>query len=413
MYESFIILLAVAALLTFINIKFLKLPTTIGLMILGICLSVLLLVIRHFDNELFIKLPHILKELDFHDFLMNILLSFLLFAGAVHIDIKTLDEVRIPVFVFAVIGTIISTFIIGYLSYLAFGLLGLNIPFLHCMLFGALISPTDPIAVLAIFKNYRLKKTLSTKIEGESLFNDGIGIVVFVTILQLIMGDEKGFSIQETSLLFLREAGGGILFGLLLGFFGLFFLKRLKKDPKTAVIITLVIATGGYAIANVIEVSGALAMVAAGLTIGNWVHKYAGIDTKTLITIFWEIIDEVFNSMVFVMMGLAILLIDPVAIDFLAAFFAIFIVLIGRFVSVFISRFLVRHNKFSKPWYSLKYTTIMTWSGLRGALAFALALSITPDLSGHFIVFLTYSVAAFSIIVQGLTIGKLVKKMKI
>jgi monovalent cation:H+ antiporter, CPA1 family len=413
MYESFITLLAVAALLTFINIKFLKLPTTIGLMILGMCLSCFLLIVRHFDYELFVKLPHILDELDFHDFLMNILLSFLLFAGAVHIDIKTLDAVRLPVFVFAIIGTIISTFIIGYLTYFVFGLLGLNIPLLHCMLFGALISPTDPIAVLAIFKNYHFKKTLSVKIEGESLFNDGIGIVVFVTIIQLIMGDERGFSIEETGLLFLREAVGGILFGLLLGFCGLFFLKRLKKDPKTAVIITLVIATGGYAIANTLEVSGALAMVAAGLTIGNWIHKYAGIETKTLISTFWEIIGEIFNSMVFVMMGLAILLIDPIAIDFVAAIFTIIIVLIGRFISVFISRFIVRHNKFSKPWYSLKYTTVMTWSGLRGALAFALALSITPDLNGHFIIFLTYSVAAFSIIVQGLTIGKLVKKFKI
>lgn len=413
MYESFITLLAVAALLTFINIKFLKLPTTIGLMILGICLSGLLLLIQHFDNDLLTSLPNILNELDFHDFLMNILLSFLLFAGAVHIDIKTLDEVRVPVFVFAVIGTFISTIIVGYLTYFVFGFLGLNIPLLHCMLFGALISPTDPIAVLAIFKNYHLKKTLSVKIEGESLFNDGIGIVVFVTIIELITGDEKGFSIEETGLLFLREAAGGILFGLLLGFCGLFFLKKLKEDPKTAVIITLVIATGGYAIANTIEVSGALAMVAAGLTIGNWVHKYAGIKTKTLIKIFWEIIGEVFNSMVFVMMGLAILLIDPIAIDYVAAIFTIIIVLIGRFVSVFISRFLVRHNKFSKPWYSLKYNTIMTWSGLRGALAFALALSITPDLNGRFIVFLTYSVAAFSIIVQGLTIGKLVKKLKI
>ncbi len=413
MYESFITLLAIAALLTFINIKFLKLPTTIGLMILGICLSGLLLLIRHFDNDLLTKLPNILVKLDFHDFLMNILLSFLLFAGAVHIDIKTLDMVRLPVFVFAVIGTIISTIIIGYLTYYVFGLLGLNIPLLHCMLFGALISPTDPIAVLAIFKNYHLKKTLSMKIEGESLFNDGIGIVVFITIIQIITGDEKGFSIEETGLLFLREAAGGIMFGLLLGFCGLLLLKKLKEDPKTAVIITLVIATGGYAIANTLEVSGALAMVAAGLTIGNWIHKYAGIETKTLITIFWEIIGEVFNSMVFVMMGLAILLIDPIAIDFVAAIFTIIIVLVSRFVSVFISRFLVRNNKFSKPWYSLKYTTIMTWSGIRGALAFALALSITPDLSGHFIIFLTYSVAAFSIIVQGLTIGKLVKKMKI
>ncbi len=413
MYQSFIMLLAVAALFAFLNTKFIKLPQTIGLMILGMGLSALLFLLKIIDFNLFLKLPQILGNLDFHDYLMNVILSFLLFAGSVHIDVKALDKERIPVFLFAIFGTIISTLLVGYMTYFVFGWIGIGIPLLYCMLFGALISPTDPIAVLSIFKNYNVNKSLTLRIEGESLFNDGIGIVIFVTILHLISGGEHDFSLGETAVLFLREAIGGILFGLLLGLISLYFLKQLVKEPKTGVLITLVVATGGYAVANAIDVSGALAMVAAGLTIGNWVNKYAGIENKTLIKTFWEILDEVFNSTLFVLMGLAIMLVDPNAVDFEAAILTIIIVLIARFVSVTIPFFLIKQKNHKFPWVNFKVVTIMTWSGLRGALAFALALSLGNSYNAHFIIFLTYTVAAFSIIVQGLTIGKLVKRLKI
>ncbi|MCF6171787.1 MAG: sodium:proton antiporter [Bacteroidales bacterium] len=411
MFDSIYLLLAIAALFSFLVVRYLKLPLTIGLMILGMALSVLLMGIRYFDSGLFNRLPNILENLNFHDFLMKGVLGFLLFAGAVHINVQALEKERIPVFVFAILGTLISTVVVGFAGFFVFGWLGMNIPLLHCMLFGALISPTDPIAVLSIFENYKVSPGIKMRVEGESLFNDGIGIVIFIVILRLITGGGAGFSTVQTALLFLREAVGGILFGLLLGMGGLYFLKQLKNEPKTAVLVTLVITTGGYALANTFEVSGALAMVASGLTIGNWVHRHAGHEIRTLMKVFWEIVDEIFNSMLFVLMGLAIVLIDAKVINFYAALLAIIIALIARFVSVYISSVLVRPKGRAGKSMDNKTIVLMTWSGLRGALAFALALSLGNKLHGHFFIFLTYSVAAFAIIVQGLTIGKLVRTL--
>ena len=414
MYQSFMILLALATLLTFINYRYLKLPLTIGLMILGIGISVIMIGIRQYFPFTFSLIPDVVEKIDFQDFLMNGILSFLLFAGSVHVDIKNLSKQRIPVFVFAVFGTILSTIIIGTLSYYVFGFIGLNIPLLYCMLFGALISPTDPIAVLAIFKSYNVRKDISTTVEGESLFNDGVGIVVFITILHLIKGGTESFSYDDIALLFLQEAVGGVAFGLLIGWVSILFLKKLKHDSKSAVMATLVVATGGYALANFIEVSGALAMVSAGLVIGNWANTKATKDTKTLLDSFWEVIDTVFNSSLFVLIGMMIIVIvDPSEMNFGAAGLAILIVLFGRFISVLLPYILVyKHSKIF-PWVNFRIVTILTWSGLRGALAFALALSIDDAYNKDFFVFLTYCVVAFSIIVQGLTIPKVIKAMKI
>lgn len=412
MYNSFIILLALAALLTFINSRYLKLPLTIGLMILGITLSIILMLVKHFLPDFFVLIPDIVHDIDFKNFLMNGILSFLMFAGSVRIDLKELSVERISVFMFSIFGTAISTLIIGTLTYLVFNLLELNISLLYCMLFGALISPTDPIAVMAIFKNFRIRKDISIKIEGESLFNDGIGIVIFLTVLNLINGGSDGFLLSKTALLFLREVGGGIAFGIIIGWISLQFLKELKQDADSGVMATLVVATGGYAMANILEVSGVLAMVAAGLTIGNWVNKNAEEETKKLISGFWEVIDSVFNSSLFVLMGMAIVLVDSTKINIIAAVCGIIIVLIARFVSVSIPYFIVDKSIKKFPWIDIKTVTVMTWSGLRGALAFALALSLVDDPHGNFIIFLTYCVVAFSIIVQGLTIPSIVKAMK-
>lgn len=414
MYQAFIILLALATLLTFINYRYLKFPLTIGLMIQGLSISIIMIGIRHFFPFNFTIIPDLVEKIDFQDFLMNGILSFLLFAGSIHIDIKNLNKERVPVLVFAIIGTLISTIIIGTLSFYIFGLLGLSIPFLYCLLFGALISPTDPIAVLAIFKNYNVRKDISTTVEGESLLNDGIGIVIFITVLHLIKGGMESFSYTETLLLFLREAIGGVAFGLIIGWVAVLFLKNLKHDAKSAVMATLVVATGGYALANYIEISGALSMVAAGLIIGNWVNTSALKDTKILLDSFWEVIDTIFNSSLFVLIGMmVIVIVDPSEMNLGAAGLAILIVLFGRFASVLLPYIIVykRQNKF--PWINFRVITILTWSGLRGALAFALALSIDDAYNKNFFVFVTYCVVAFSIIVQGLTIPKVIKKMKI
>ncbi|NOR86661.1 MAG: sodium:proton antiporter [Bacteroidales bacterium] len=409
MYYSFILLLAISTFFTIINRKYLKLPATIGILILGMLLSISILGFKFISEETYNSIPHILRHINFHDFLMNIILGFLLFAGAMNIDFKALKKEKWSIFLFAVLGTLISTTLIGFSTHFIFGLMSIHIPLSYCLLFGALISPTDPIAVLAIFKNYKISKSLSIKIEGESLFNDGVGIVIFITILSFIQGDHQGFELKETLVLFLREAVGGILFGIILGNISTFLLRQTNEDPKTGVMVTLVLVTGGWTIADMLEVSAALAMVAAGITVGIWLHKSAGEKLHHLIKVFWEILDEIFNNMLFVLMGLAIILIDSEVLNISMAIITILIVLTSRFISVAIPYSLIRNKVPSERKNKTKVVAMLTWSGLRGALAFALALSLESMPYGHIIIFLTYSVAGFSIIVQGLTIGKLVK----
>lgn len=409
MYYSFILLLSISTLFTIINRKYLKLPVTIGILLLGILLSLSFIGFKTIAPQIYDSAPHILKNINFHDFLMNIILGFLLFAGALHINLKALEKEKWSVFLFAVFGTAISTAVIGFSGFYIFQLIGFDIPLLYCFLFGSLISPTDPIAVLSIFKDYSIDKSLSIKIEGESLFNDGIGIVFFLTILSIIHAGIEEFSFSQTLLLFGREAIGGLLFGWMMGMIAQFFLNETKDDAKTAVMVTLVLVMGGWAVADFIEVSAALAMVTAGITVGQWIHHQAPEELKKFAFTFWDIMDEIFNNTLFVLMGLAIILIDPSVISFKLAAISIIIVLIARMISVSIPIFLLNSNKKRNVKGSFKLISILTWSGLRGALAFALALSLQDTPYGHTIIFLTYSVAAFSIIVQGLSVGKLLK----
>lgn len=414
MYYSFMVVLALATLFTFINKRYLKFQLTIGLMILGIAMSLVIAATKYFAPEFVTNIPHFVQDINFNKFLMNGILSFLLFAGSIHIDMKELKAEKISVFMFALIGTLISTFLIGTMMYYFFNMLGLvQISYLYCLLFGALISPTDPIAVLAIFKDYNVNKILTIKVEGESLFNDGIGIVIFVTILNLIQGSNAGFSVGDTMMLFLREAVGGIAFGLALGWLAVKIIKSQKNDVNNNIMVTLVVVTGGYAIANWLEVSGALSMVAAGLFIGNYINNKANQKLKDFMSNFWGIVDAVFNSTLFVLMGLSILLIDATVIDYRAAIVIIVIGLISRYISVAIPYAILDENRYNFPFFNAKTVAVMTWSGLRGALAFALALSVGNTENGHFFIFLTYCVVAFSIIVQGLSIPYLIKKWKI
>jgi CPA1 family monovalent cation:H+ antiporter len=340
-------------------------------------------------------------------------LPFLLFAGAIHIDFSELKKQKWSVFIFAFFSTLISTLLIGYLSFTAFNLLGIDLPLLYCMLFGALISPTDPIAVLSIFKNYKVRRSLTMKIEGESLFNDGLGIVVFITISGMIGSDAASVTPSEIVLLFLREAVGGIAFGLLVGWFAILILERITVN-KYAIYTTLLIATLSYSVANHLEVSGALAMVAAGIFIGNWMHTKAKPEIRTDTTKFWELIDELFNTMLFVLMGFSIIQINFDVVSVSAAIAAILIVVFSRFISVSIPYSLIGINKHKTKFQAgLKEILVLTWSGLRGGLAFALALSLINIEGGHFIIYITYAVAVFSIIVQGLSIGKLVTSLKL
>ena len=412
MYDVIIVLLVVSFVFLIVNAKLLKLPPSIGLLILGMVLSLSMLGFKNYIPTVYGAFPHFIEQINFNYFLMQMILPFLLFAGAIHINVSELKKQKVPVFVFAIFSTLISTLLVGYLSYFLFGALGIDLPLIYCMLFGALISPTDPIAVLSIFKNYKVKSSLSMKIEGESLFNDGIGIVIFLTISGMISKDGGTIDPLQTSMLFLREAVGGIAFGLATGWLALYIMKRVVA-PKYSVYVTFLIATFSYTLANKLEVSGALAMVSAGILTGNWLHTKAKPEIRKITDTIWEIIDEIFNAMLFVLMGFSIIELDFKVASIAAGVIAILIVLFSRFVSVSVPYALIGANKGKNRFIQgMKEITILTWSGLRGGLGFALALSLIKVPGGEFIIFITYIVASFSIIVQGLSIGKVVTKLK-
>jgi len=412
MYLSVVMLLTVTLLSLLFNHKVLKMQMSIGLLMIGMTLAAIAYFFRTYAPAIDDLFPHLVEKIDFNVFLMRMVLPFLLFAGAIHIDISELNRQKVPVFVFAIISTLISTFIIGYAGHWAFKLLGFDLPLLYCMLFGALISPTDPIAVLAIFKSYKVKSSLIMKIEGESLFNDGIGIVIFITILSMIRTGGDNMNVVDTVLLFLREAGGGILFGLINGWGAIYILKR-TQVPKTAIYTTLLIATFSYSVADMIEVSGALAMVAAGIVTGNWLHTKANKEIRKDTDMIWETIDVLLNAMLFVLMGISLIHLDFSAFSFWAGVVAIMVALFARFISVSLPYSLIGINYIKTRFIpGLKEITILTWSGLRGGLAFALSLSLIHEPGGHFFIIATYTIATFSIIVQGLTIGKLVSAFK-
>jgi len=411
MFESFSIIFTIAAFFSFINYKWLKLPTTIGLMILSLVLIIPITLSESIFPEFYRFFCDIIVNADFKTLLLNGLLSFLLFAGAMHVDISALAKEKKSILLFATLSVLISTFLVGVMVFFASVLFGLELPFLHALLFGALISPTDPIAVMAILKKAKIAKSLGMKIEGESLFNDGIGVVVFSGILLLTTITEFHGNSEiglEIGTLFLEEAVGGLFYGLVLGIVGYLFIKSLKENPHLAVMISLAVVMGGYAVASMIHVSGPLAMVVAGLFIGNKININANKNKfQKTFNEFWEILDDVFNGILFVLIGLAMHLLEFNLSFLLLGIASIIIVLTARFISVFLPYSLLKHKE-SKP---IKTILILTWGGLRGGISIALALSLNNDQSVSIILYITYVVVIFSIIVQGLSIGSFVKKI--
>ncbi|MGI9543517.1 MAG: cation:proton antiporter [Cyclobacteriaceae bacterium] len=410
MFQSFGIIVSLAAFFSYINHKFLKLPTTIGLMILALITAAVMVWVQQVRNDIFIQICAVIEEVNFREILLNVMLSFLLFAGAMHTNLKELSKERVPVFIFATLGVLISTFLVGTAIYYLLQLIGLPMGFIYCLLFGALISPTDPIAVLAILKEAKVKKSLELKISGESLFNDGVGVVVFLSILMIAEKGVAHFEGQEILILLAEEAGGGIIYGLVLGFVGHLLLKSVQDAPKIEVLITLAIAMGGYSLASIIHVSGPLAMVVAGLYIG---HKINSADyteaSKQHLHLFWEMLDDILNAVLFVLIGLEVLILTFKLPFLIAGIASIVIVLIARFISVSLPITFFKNDTISKT----KTAAMLTWGGLRGGISVALALSVGEIPERDLIVFITYVVVGFSIIVQGLSIKPLVQKLKI
>lgn len=423
--ELITLLILLAAGFTLINITVLKLPSTIGLMLIALIMSLLILVLGYFFPSITAGAEHIMEEFDFEEVLMNVMLNFLLFAGALSINLNKLLEEKVPVLVLATLGTLMSTFIVGLLVYYIFPALGYKIDLIYCLLFGALISPTDPIAVLALVKKAGLSKKLEIKIAGESLFNDGVGVVVFLTILgiakaQAGIHEPGGHGAGEVTagsvaMLFSIEVFGGLLLGALFGFVGFKLLDYIENEHvELEVLVTLTLVMVGGSLATSIHVSAPLAMVVMGLFIGNEGRdeKLANA-TGEYVFKFWHLLDEALNAILFILIGLEMLVIaESFTLGNLAiGGLGIIIVLTARFLGVSIPITAMSRVRTFEP----KTIQILTWGGLRGGISVALALSLSDfDWIDSFvkdtILFTTYCVVVFSILVQGLTIGALLKK---
>ncbi len=467
LFEIIALLLTLAALLAYLNHRLLKLPTSIGLMVLSLILSMGIIAAGHtIWPGLVDDAQQLLHRIDFNEALMHAMLGFLLFAGALHVDLGALWNAKWPVGILASVGVLISTFIMGGFAYAIVNLLGLDVPFIYCLLFGSLIAPTDPIAVLGILKTLGAPKSLETKIAGESLFNDGVGVVVFLAILSIaglgtghptppavstatspaITHNNTSIAATETlthdtqhasdstdnhsddhpvdahtadsnithiAKLFIVEAIGGALFGLAIGAIAFAMFKSID-NYQVEIMVSLALVAGGYALAQRLHVSGPIAMVCAGLLIGNRGRALAMSDTtREHLDTFWELIDEILNAVLFVLIGLEVLLLTYRASYLEAGLLAIPAALLARFIAVGLPLLVLKRFHEHTP-HAVK---VLTWGGLRGGISVALALSLRDSLGKQspvaydVILFMTYAVVAFSIIVQGLTIGKLLQRL--
>jgi CPA1 family monovalent cation:H+ antiporter len=354
-------------------------------------------------------LTELVHSLDFTEVLMGAMLNFLLFAGGIHVNIKDLKEQFGPVVIFSTVGVIISTFAVGFGVYYLLPLVGVQMPLIYCIVFGALISPTDPVAVLSILKQAKVSKSLETKVAGESLFNDGMAVVVFTVVLQIAIGKEIDLNVENIGLLLLREAGGGLLLGVLLGY-SASRAMRVVDDYIISVLITLSVVMGGYLIAHEMHISAPLAMVAAGLFMGNFSESFKmKSETQDYLIKFWELIDEIMNAVLFLFIGFELLLIKDLNEYLIAGGICILIVLLARWVAIFVpTKFMAFKYRFSP-----QTVKVLVWGGIRGGVSIALALSIPVNEYSQIIISITYCVVVFSIIVQGLTIAKVANPKKI
>jgi CPA1 family monovalent cation:H+ antiporter len=402
-------LITLAAVFGWTNHRFLRLPATIGLMVLSMVFSLVLVALGKAGVADLQFLVEALEGVELDEALLKGMLGALLFAGALHIKIDDLRDNRWVITLLASVGVVMSTLLVGSGAWLLFGWLGLEVPFVLCLLFGALISPTDPIAVGAILRKVGVPKPLLIKITGESLFNDGVGVVLFLVLLEMAgLGQgHGGFSPSQVLNLLGVEIVGGFLFGGILGWVVYRMLKAVD-EYQVEILLTLALVTGGYALAQAIHVSGPLAMVVAGLLIGNRGRALAMSErTVQHLDSFWELSDEFLNSVLFVMIGIEVLILDLTPGFLMAGLLAIPLVLLARFISVGLPvQFLKRIRDFSP--HAIK---ILTWSGLRGGISVALALSLPPGEGRDLLVAVTYVVVTFSIVVQGLTVGRVARKL--
>ena len=407
------ILLVLAAVFGYLNLKFFKLPTTIGIMLIGLLSSVALLVLQDALPVVSEVAARFVGSIDFNKTLMEGMLSFLLFAGALHVNLGNLLDQKRLIAIMASFGVVFSTFVIGGATWLLFPLFGFEVPFLWCLVFGALISPTDPVAVLSILKTAGAPKSLETKITGESLFNDGVGVVVYLAVLGMAMameghGDHGMTGAGDVAKLFLVEAGGGMLWGFAIGLAAYFMLRSIN-NYQIEVLITLALVIAGYRLASHWHLSGPLAMVVAGLMMGNQGRSFAMSEkTREHLDTFWELVDEILNAVLFLLIGLELLVLDLSGRAIAVGAILIVVVLAARFAATSIPVMLLKSRREFSP----GVVRILTWGGLRGGISVALALGIPKEIEHREVILVaTYVVVIFSIVVQGLTLKPLVVRV--
>jgi len=401
LFDLVSVLLTLAALFAYFNYRFVGLPNGIGIMLIGLLMSLMLLILNKlgwFETE---QIAAVISQVDFDETVMNGMLSFLLFAGALHVNINRLAAMKDTIAILATIGVLISSVIISVVSYYIFQLFAMDIPYVYCLVFGVLISPTDPIAVMGILKKVGAPKSIEVKITGESLFNDGVAVVLFIAVMGVASGQSEA-SLGSISVLFLQEAVGGAVFGIILGYIGYWMLKSID-NYQVEMLITMAMVTGGYSLAQFLHLSGPIAIVIAGLMTGNQGRMLAMSDvTRDRLDNFWELIDEVLNAVLFLLIGIELLLIQFLPSYLYSAALIIPLVIASRFISVGLPLSLLRF----KNTYSPHAVKILTWGGLRGGISVALVLSLPVSPYREPLIAATYAVVLFSILVQGLTVGR-------
>ncbi|RXH58384.1 cation:proton antiporter [Granulicella sibirica] len=403
------IIVTVGALFSFVSYRFLRLPTTIGTMMLSLAAAAALIFAGHAAPSLHASAEHLVAGIDFNGVVLHGMLAFLLFAGALQLDLTRLSQERLPVTALAVGATAISTILVAALLHYALALIGIHLSAISCLLFGALISPTDPIAVLDVLHRAGATPQLEVQLAGESLFNDGFGAVVFLALLGA-SGTGKLPSPQVFGTLLALEAGGGILLGMVLGYLT-YRIISLVNSYRVEVLLSLALCMGGYALADALHLSAPLEVVTAGLLIGG--HTRGTVmsrETREHLERFWELIDEFMNIVLFLLLGLQLLVLPFARLYFIAGLIAIPVVLVARFASVGIVVRLIARVRRKVP----HGIVVLTWGGLRGALAVALALALPTDTHGsrNLLLVATFVVVVFSILVQGLTLGPLITHLK-